>query len=126
MDKFDFNFDLSSTINSVQQISSQFDEHYAVIEQINREKNIREAKMVAGAEASIAQKELLEEQLKEIKEQNIQLKENYHLLNELYESAKKEAGDNAKDAKHNKIFGWVSFGVGTLIGILGIILGIIF
>ncbi len=120
------NFDLSSTINSAQQISSQFDEHYAILEQINREKNMREAKMVAGAEASIAQKELLEEQLKEIKEQNIQLKENNHLLNELYESAKKEAEDNAKEAKHNKIFGWVSFGVGTLIGILGIVFGIIF
>ena len=40
--------------------------------------------------------------------------------------AQREAGENAKDAKHNKIFGWVSFAVGTLIGIAGIILGIIF
>ena len=82
--------------------------------------------MMAAAEASVAQKELLEEQLKEIKEQNSQLKDNYRLLNELYESAKRDAVESAKEARHNKIFGWVSFGIGTLIGIAGIVFGIIF
>ena len=124
------NLDVSSALNSVRQISAQFDAQrdaqYATIEQMNREKARRDAKIVAGAEASVAQKELLEEQLKDIKEQNLQLKENYRLLNELYESAKKEAQDNAKEARHNKIFGWVSFGVGTFIGIIGIVFGIIF
>lgn len=78
------------------------------------------------ADASIEQKRLLEQQLEEVKEQNLQLKENYRLLNELYESAKADAQSNAKEAKANKIFGWVSFGIGTLIGIAGIVLGIIF
>ena len=82
--------------------------------------------MMAAAEASVAQKELLEEQLKEIREQNSQLKDNYRLLNELYESAKRDAVESAKEARHNKIFGWVSFGIGTLIGIAGIVFGIIF
>lgn len=77
------------------------------------------------AEASIKQKELLEQQLAEVKEQNRQLKENYDLLKMLYESTKKEADRNAKEARANKIFGWVSFAVGTLIGITGIVLGII-
>ena len=121
-----FNFDISPAINSAQRLAEQFKERDKILDQISRDKAKRDATMMAGAEASVAQKELLEEQLKEIKEQNSQLKENYRLLNELYESAKKEAQDNAKEAKHNKIFGWVSFGVGTFIGIIGIVFGIIF
>lgn len=126
LDLKNFNFDFSPTINSAQRLAEQFKERDAILDQISRDKAKRDATMLAGAEASVAQKELLEEQLKEIKEQNSQLKENYRLLNELYESAKKEAQDNAKEAKHNKIFGWVSFGVGTFIGIIGIVFGIIF
>ena len=79
----------------------------------------KDAALFETAEASKAQKELLEVQLEEVKEQNNQLKENYRLLNEMYEKAKKEA-------KENKIFGWTSFGVGTLIGIAGVAIGIIF
>ena len=66
MDKLDFsnfNFDLSSTLNSMQQITAQFDAQreaqYAAIDQMNREKARRDAKIVAGAEASVAQKELI-------------------------------------------------------------------
>lgn len=77
MDKFDFNnlkLDLSSALNSAQQITAQFDAQreaqYAAINQINREKARRDAKIVAGAEASVAQKELMEEQLVELKSQN--------------------------------------------------------
>lgn len=121
-----FNFDISSTVNSAQLFAEQFKERDKILDQISRDKAKRDATMIAGAEASAAQKELLEKQLKEIKEQNSQLKENYRLLNELYESAKKDAQDNAKEARHNKIFGWVSFGVGTFIGIIGIVFGIIF
>jgi len=129
MSNLDFNglnFDISPAINSVQLLAKQFEERDKILDQISRDKAKKDAAMIAGAEASVAQKELLEEQLKEIKEQNLQLKENYRLLNELYESAKKEAQDNAKEARHNKIFGWVSFGVGTFIGIIGIVFGIIF
>ena len=55
------------------------------------------------AEASRAQKELLERQLEEVKEQNsllkennAALKENYSTLKELYEMAKTEAESSAK------------------------------
>ena len=61
------NLDVSSAFHSVQQISAQFDAQYAAIDQMNREKARRDAKMVAGAEASVAQKELMEEQLSELK-----------------------------------------------------------
>ena len=121
-----FNFDFSSTLNSARAVSEQFERNQRIADNVSRINAKRDATMMAAAEASVAQKELLEEQLKEIKEQNSQLKDNYRLLNELYESAKRDAVESAKEARHNKIFGWVSFGIGTLIGIAGIVFGIIF
>ena len=43
----------------------------------------------------------------------------------LYEMTKQQAESSTKEAKHSKIFGWVSFGVGTVIGIAGVVVGII-
>lgn len=68
MNELDFNnlnLDVSSAVNLARQIQEQFDAQYAVIDQMSREKARRDAKMVAGAEASIAQKELMEQQLSE-------------------------------------------------------------
>ena len=121
-----FNFDFSSTLNSARAVSEQFERNQRIADNVSRINAKRDATMMAAAEASVAQKELLEEQLKEIKEQNSQLKDNYRLLNELYESAKRDAVESAKEARHNKIFGWVSFGIGTLLGIAGSVFGIIF
>lgn len=121
-----FNFDFSSTLNSARAVSEQFERNQRIADNVSRINAKRDATMMAAAEASVAQKELLEEQLKEIREQNSQLKDNYRLLNELYESTKRDAEESAKEAQHNKIFGWVSFGIGTLIGIAGIVFGIIF
>ena len=121
-----FNFDFSSTLNSARAVSEQFERNQRIADNVSRINAKRDATMMAAAEASVAQKELLEEQLKEIKEQNSQLKDNYRFLNELYESTKRDAEESAKEARHNKIFGWVSFGIGTLIGIAGIVFGIIF
>ena len=83
----------------------------------------RDAVLIQGARANIEQIGLLEKQLEEVKQQNAQLKENYALLKDLYDRAKQNAENNAKDAKKNRIFGWVSFAVGTLIGIAGVVLG---
>ena len=129
MNELDFNslnFDFSSALNSARAVSEQFERNQRIVDNISQMNAKRDATMMAAAEASVAQKGLLEEQLKEIKEQNSQLKDNYRLLNELYESAKRDAVESAKEARHNKIFGWVSFGIGTLIGIAGIVFGIIF
>ena len=131
METLDFN-SLRANLDSINsafaasQIAKQNEDAYRIARAVSEQNARRDAKMVAGAEASIAQKELLEEQLKEIRKQNSQLKDNYRLLNELYESAKRDAEESAKEARHNKIFGWVSFGIGTLIGIAGIVFGIIF
>ena len=91
-----------------------------------RENARRNAVIEAGARANIEQVGLLEKQLEEVKQQNVQLKENYALLKDLYDRARQDAEESAKDAKKNRIFGWVSFAVGTLIGIVGVVLGIIF
>ena len=117
-----FNFDISPTVNSVQRLSAQMEESYAVIDQINREKARRDAKIVAGAEASVAQKELMEEQLAELKsqndileehlkvttEQNALLSANYKKLEEMY-SAQKESNEEAREDLHkSRVFnGWM-------------------
>ena len=105
--------------NSAEQLNAIME-----LERKRAEYNARkDAALFQSAEASVAQIELLKQQLEEVKEQNLQLKENYQLLKELYESTKEEAKSSAKEAKANKVFGWVSFAVGTLIGIAGIVLG---
>ena len=50
------NLNVSSAFNSVQHISAQFDAQYATTDQMNWEKARRDAKIVAGAEASIYRK----------------------------------------------------------------------
>ena len=107
--------------NSAETISALME-----LERKQAEYNARkDAALFQTAEASVEQIELLKQQLAEVKEQNAQLKENYNLLKDLYESTKEEAKSSAKEAKANKVFGWVSFSVGTLIGIAGIVLGIL-
>ena len=64
------NLDVSSAFNSVQRISAQFDAQYATIDQMNWEKARRDARIVAGAEASVVQKDLMEEQPGKLKTQN--------------------------------------------------------
>ena len=82
--------------------------------------------LLKGIEANVEQTELIKRQNELLSQQLTELREKNALLSDLYESTKLEAYANAKEAKHNKIFGWVSFGVGTLIGLAGIVLAIIF
>ena len=136
MNELDFNslnFDFSSTLNSARAVSEQFERNQRIVDNISRMSAKRDATLMAAAEASVAQKELLEQQLEAVKTQNSllekqigEMQERNALLNDLYENSKKEVTDNAKEARHNKIFGWISFGIGTLIGIAGIVFGIIF
>ena len=97
-----------------------------ILDQINAEQRRKDNAILQTAQASIEQKHLLEKQLEEVKQQNVQLKENYALLKDLYDRTKQDAEKSAKDAKKNRVFGWVSFAVGTFIGIAGVVLGIIF
>lgn len=53
---------------------------------IARESAKRDATLVAGAEASIEQKEILQQQLEMIREQNMFLCDNYEKLKEMYDA----------------------------------------
>ena len=116
--------------NAVATSARQMAEIESAMNYINTARIEREAEkhnaILQTVEFTGQQKELLEKQLEEVKQQNIQLRENYALLKDLYERAKKDAGISAKEAKKNRIFGWVSFAVGTFIGVAGVVLGIIF
>lgn len=97
------------------------------IERKEAERNAeRQKTLLKGAEASVEQMELIKKQNELLEQQLIELREKNTLLGDLYERAKTEADANAKDAKHNRVFAWVSFVVGTFIGLAGIVFGIIF
>ena len=80
------------------------------------------------AEFTGQQKELLEKQLEEVKQQNAKLEEANKILNALYEQAKKDAEDNAKTAKTSKrqanisiVISVLAVGVAIVMGVLGIV-----
>lgn len=97
---------------------------YAAMEAWREEKTTREYERVRdeavfdAAQASAKQVDLLSEQVEELKKQN-------NILREMYDGAKFESEENKKQAKNNKIFGWVSFAVGTVIGLAGVLCGIL-
>ena len=109
-----FNYNLDN-INSAQ----QYAEVGKVYEEQRKYNERKDAAIFQNLEESKKQNKLLAEQIGALKEQN-------NLLKETYENAKKESEENKKQAKQSKIFGWISFAVGTAIGIVGVILGIIF
>lgn len=97
------------------------------IERKEAERNAERQKiLLKGAEASVEQMELIKKQNELLEQQLIELREKNTLLGDLYERTKAEVDANAKDAKHNRVFAWVSFVVGTFIGLAGIVFGIIF
>lgn len=74
--------------------------------QASREKAEKEKRMLAGAEANVAQKQLLEQQLDIIQKQNELLYDNFSKLKEMYDDqvqANKEAKDELeRSRKYNK------------------------
>lgn len=96
-------------------------------EKKNAEYNaMKDEALFQTASANKTQIELLKQQLEEAKTQNIKLMESNQLLNELYKTADLAAQNNEKEAKDNKKFGWWSLGIGTAIGIAGIVFGVLF
>lgn len=83
-----------------------------------KEKERHETTMESAARAVQEQNKLLQNQLTELKTQN-------RLLCQQSKQAMLDAIEVKKESHRNKIFAWVSFGVGTLIGIVGIVVGII-
>ena len=85
-------------------LTEEMERSYKVASEINRHATQRAETLVAGAEASIAQKELLERQLEVIQKQNKLLYDNYEKLKELFD-AQVQANQEAKeDLKRSRIF----------------------
>ena len=78
-----------SAVNSAMRVNSiaeEMEHRERVAAAIARESAKRDATLVAGAEASIEQKELLQQQLEMIREQNMFLCDNYEKLKEMYDA----------------------------------------
>ena len=103
--KFDLSGINQSFVNSASvlaDLNRQQEETMRAVAQANQERIEREEKMVAGAEASIAQKELLEQQVQIIQKQNELLTDNYSKLKEMFDAqveANKEAKEELKRSK---------------------------
>lgn len=67
-----------------------------------RQSAARDATLVAGAEASIEQKELLQQQLEIIREQNALLCDNYEKLKEMYDAQVQENESAKEELKRSR------------------------
>ena len=97
----------SSSINSasaLETFSRQHEEEMRAIARANQEKIQREEKMVAGAEANIAQKELLEQQIDFLQKQNELLANNYLTLKEMFDAQVEAYRDAKEELKQSKRF----------------------
>lgn len=97
-----FNQSNANSALAAAEISRQHEEMMRSVAEANQEKTERERRLVAGAEASIAQKELLEQQVEMIQKQNELLSDNYTKLKEMYDAqvdANKEAKEELKRSK---------------------------
>ena len=93
----DINMSLATSARQVAEISRRMDEK-------NQQEAAHRAKLEAGAEADIAQRELLQSQLEALREQNGLLSENYKKLKEMYDS-QVEANEAARnDLKRSRGF----------------------
>lgn len=93
----DINMSLATSARQVAEISRRMDEK-------NQQEAAHRAKLEAGAEADIAQKELLQSQLETLREQNGLLSENYEKLKAMYDS-QVEANEAARnDLKSSRKF----------------------
>ena len=91
-----FNQSNANSALAAAEISRQHEEMMRSVAEANQEKIERERRLVAGAEASIAQKELLEQQVEMIQKQNELLSDNYTKLKEMYD-AQVDANKEAKE-----------------------------
>ena len=96
------------------------------------EENCQSAKrneiLIAGAEANIEQKNLLEQQLEIIHEQNRLLQDNYDKLKEMYDAqvqANKDAADELEKNKRFNILTIVFSVIATLVAITSLIVDIL-
>ncbi len=111
MEGSEIKFDVitQSVANSARTISEFYRRNEAALSQVaqaKQEQINREKRIAAGADASIAQKELLEHQLEIIQKQNELLSDNYLKLKEMFDvqvEANKEAKEELKRSRQFNI-----------------------
>ena len=77
-------------------VAEEIERNQQILVEAGRQAAERNATLLAGAEANIAQKELAAQQLNTLKEQNKLLQDNYERLEQMYE-AQVQANAEAKD-----------------------------
>lgn len=98
--------ELSTATNARQlsRIQDEMERGWQLANEIGRQSAQNTATLVAGAEASIAQKELLEQQLEFTQEQNRLLSENYDKLKEMYDAQIKANQEATRELAKSKRF----------------------
>ncbi len=107
MDKYDFgalNFEDIKPINIASSISNDLEKQRHVLEELSKAEAERKATIVAGAQASIEQKELIEDQLAQLEVQNKLLEDNYKKLEEMYNDQKESYTDAREELKRSRKF----------------------
>ncbi len=85
-------------------ISDEIERNQRLIEVAIKQRAERDATIVAGAEANIAQKELLEQQLEAAQKQISLLNDNYNKLKELFDVQVKANGEAQKELRQSRRF----------------------
>ncbi len=117
-----FNQSIANSASALAEISRRNEESLRAVAQANQERIEREERMVAGAEASIAQKQLLEQQIEIILKQNELLSDNYAKLKEMYDTqveANKEAKEELKRSKRSNLIMMIIAFIAMLAAIAG-------
>lgn len=107
MDKYDFgalHFEDIKPKNVASPITDGFEEQRRELEDLLRAEAERKATIVAGAQASIEQIELIEDQLALLKTQNKLLEDNYKKLEDMYNDQKESYKDAREDLKRSRMF----------------------
>ena len=102
----DFKLDLSTATSALRAsaIADEMEQNQRMIAEINRQSAKRNATLIAGAEASVAQKELLEQQLEIIQKQNELLYDNYDKLKEMFDAQVQTNRETKAELKQSKRF----------------------
>ena len=100
LDNLKFDSPIATSAKQLSDISREIARSHQIFVESSREAAKEAAKrnatLVAGAEASIEQKELLQQQLEIIREQNALLCDNYEKLKEMYDAQVQE-NESAKE-----------------------------
>ena len=99
-----FDSPVATSAKHLSAISREMEHTQQVVAEIGREAARRNATLVAGAEASIEQKELLQQQLEIIREQNALLCDNYEKLKEMYDAQVQENESAKEELKRSRRF----------------------